>query len=86
MDNKVYTVAVTGAAGQVGSFLLTQICAGYMFGPNVKFNLQLIELPQALGVLSGVIEEIKDLNCNNLVNIFGTSDSEQGFTNADVVL
>jgi len=85
MDNKVYNVAVTGAAGQVGGFLLNMICAGKMFGPDVRFNLQLIELPHALGVLNGVIEEIKDLSCKNMVSIFGTSDAEKGFKDADVV-
>jgi len=56
-----------------------------MFGPDVRFNLQLIELPHALGVLNGVIEEIKDLSCKNLVSVFGTSDAEEGFKDADIV-
>ena len=86
MENKIYTVAITGAAGQVCSYLLNFICSGKMFGPDVKFNQQLIELPFALEVLKGVIEEQKDLACPNMVSVFGTADTEKGFENADIIL
>ena len=44
-------VAVTGAAGQIGSFLCNFIAQGRMFGPYQKVILQLLELPQAEKVL-----------------------------------
>merc|ERR1712178_223523 len=53
-------VAVTGAAGQIGSFLCNFIAQGRMFGPLQKVILQLIELPQAEKVLKGLVMELKD--------------------------
>lgn len=44
-------VAVTGAAGQIGAFLVNFIAQGRMFGPYQKVILQLIELPVAEKVL-----------------------------------
>jgi len=56
-----------------------------MLGEN-KVHLQLIELPQAMDSLMGVIEEVKDLASPIIQSIFGTSDTKEGFTNADIVL
>ncbi|MBA3587639.1 MAG: malate dehydrogenase, partial [Chloroflexi bacterium] len=38
------TVAVTGAAGQIGYALLFRIAAGQMFGPDTPVRLRLLEL------------------------------------------
>lgn len=81
-----YNVAITGAAGQVGSYLITLIASGHMLGPNTKINLQLIELPHAMEVLNGVMEEIKDLASPVIGTMFGTSDSKVGFKDADIIL
>ena len=53
-------VAVTGAAGQIGYALLFRIASGAMFGPDTEVELQLLELPQALGALEGVAMELDD--------------------------
>ena len=53
MSNSVVTVAVTGAAGQIGYALLFRIASGAMLGPNTRIRLRLIELPQALPALEG---------------------------------
>lgn len=59
MTNTV-RVAVTGAAGQIGYALLFRIASGQMFGPNTRVRLSLIELPQALEALEGVVMELQD--------------------------
>ena len=51
-------VAVTGAAGQVGSSLIHFIAQGRAFGPNQSVILQLIELPHAENALKGVCMEM----------------------------
>jgi len=56
----VTTVAVTGAAGQIGYSLLPRIAAGEMFGPDRKIRLQLLEIPPALDALRGVAMELQD--------------------------
>jgi malate dehydrogenase len=53
-------VAVTGAAGQIGYALVFRMASGQMFGPEIELELQLLELEQALGALSGVVMELED--------------------------
>jgi malate dehydrogenase len=77
-------VAVTGAAGQIGAFLVNFIAQGRMFGPYQKVILQLIELPVAEKVLQGLVMELKDGAYNLVHEIIGTTDSDVGFKDADV--
>lgn len=67
-------VAVTGAAGQIGYALLFRIASGQMFGPETEVELQLLELPQALGALEGVAMELDDCAFPLLKNIICTDD------------
>lgn len=68
------TVAVTGAAGQIGYALLFRIASGQMFGPNTKVKLHLLELPQALPSLEGVAMELEDCAFPLLDGIVCTAD------------
>jgi malate dehydrogenase len=58
LESKPIRVAVTGAAGQIGTFLCHFIAQGRMFGPYQKVILQLIELPVAEGPLKGLVMEL----------------------------
>ena len=60
MANKRVKVAITGAAGQIGYAILFRVASGQMFGPETEVELQLLELPQALGALEGVKMELDD--------------------------
>lgn len=79
-------VAVTGAAGQIGSFLCNFIAQGRMFGPYQKVILQLIELPQAEKVLKGLVMELKDGAYTCVADIVPTVDPMVGFKDADVAV
>lgn len=57
---KRITVAVTGAAGQIGYALLFRVASGQMFGLDTEIELQLLELEQALGALGGIAMELED--------------------------
>jgi malate dehydrogenase len=57
---KRITVAVTGAAGQIGYALLFRVASGQMFGSDTEIELQLLELDQALGALGGIAMELED--------------------------
>jgi malate dehydrogenase len=72
-------VAVTGAAGQIGYSLLFRIASGSMFGPDQPVQLQLIEIPPALGALDGVVMELQDCAFPLLSGIIATSDLDEGF-------
>ena len=77
--NQPIKVAVTGAAGQIGYSLLFRIASGAMFGPGQPVQLQLIEVPQALGALDGVVMELQDCAFPLLKGITATSDLDEGF-------
>jgi malate dehydrogenase len=75
-DNHV-RVMVTGAAGQIGYALLFRIAAGEMFGPHTKVILHLLELPQAVTHLKGVVMELQDCAFPLLKDVIATSDLQE---------
>jgi malate dehydrogenase len=77
--NQPIKVAVTGAAGQIGYSLLFRIASGAMFGPDQTVQLQLIEIPPALGALEGVVMELQDCAFPLLKGIVATTDLDEGF-------
>jgi malate dehydrogenase len=72
-------VAVTGAAGQIGYALLFRIASGQMFGPDQPLVLHLIEIPDALGALDGVVMELHDCAFRLLESVVPTADLSEGF-------
>src|SRR6202790_2356630 len=79
-------VAVTGAAGQIGYSLLFRIASGSMFGPEQTVELQLIEIPQALAALKGVVMELEDCAFPLVSKIVPTSDLNEGFAGVNWAL
>lgn len=78
MKNPV-RIAVTGAAGHIGYSLLFRIASGAMFGPDQPVELNLIEVPGALGALEGVVMELDDCAFPLLKRVVATADLEDGF-------
>jgi malate dehydrogenase len=72
-------VAVTGAAGQIGYSLLFRIASGSMFGPDQPVELRLIEIPQVLTALEGVVMEVEDCAFPLVSTIVPTADLDEGF-------
>ncbi len=72
-------IAVTGAAGQIGYSLLFRIASGAMFGADQPVELHLIEVPQALGALGGVVMELEDCAFPLLRKVVPTADLDEGF-------
>jgi malate dehydrogenase len=72
-------VAVTGAAGQIGYALLFRIASGQMFGADQPLILHLIEIPDALGALDGVVMELHDCAFPLLESVVPTADLDEGF-------
>ena len=79
MNTKPITVAVTGAAGQIGYALLFRIASGAMFGPNQPVILHLIEIEPALPALGGVAMELDDCAFPLLKGIVSTANLDEGF-------
>src|SRR5437763_8234710 len=79
-------VAVTGAAGQIGYSLVFRIASGEMFGWDQPLTLHLIEIPNALGALDGVVMELHDCAFPLLQSIVPTADLDEGFQNINWAL
>ena len=86
MPNQHVTVAVTGAAGQIGYALLFRIASGQMFGPETRVTLQLLELEQALPALDSVRMELDDCAFPLLERIVCTADTDEAFLGANWAL
>src|SRR5436305_5190920 len=72
-------VAVTGAAGQIGYSLVFRIASGAMFGPDQPIALSLVEIPNELAALEGVVMELHDCAFPLLKAINPTEDLDEGF-------
>ncbi|MDA8301656.1 MAG: malate dehydrogenase [Actinomycetota bacterium] len=79
-------VAVTGAAGQIAYSLLFRVASGAMLGPDQPVALQLLEIPEALGALRGVMMELEDCAFPLLTGVTTSADAEEAFGDADVAL
>ncbi len=86
MAKKRVKVAITGAAGQIGYAILFRVASGQMFGPDTEVELQLLELPQALGALEGVKMELDDCAFPLLKNIVCTDSMDVAFKDANWIL
>ncbi len=86
MPDSPVTVAVTGAAGQIGYALLFRIASGQAFGPDTHVNLRLLELDAALPALEGVRMELDDCAFPQLDSIVCTSSTDEAFDGANWAL
>jgi len=77
--NPTVRVAITGAAGQIGYALAFRVASGQMFGPETPVILHLIEIPQGLEALGGVVMELEDCAFPLLKGIVPTTDLQEGF-------
>jgi len=85
-DTRPVRVAVTGAAGQIGYSLLFRIASGALLGPDQPVALRLLEIPQAMGAVEGVIMELDDCAFPLLASVDAFDDPDQAFDGANVAL
>lgn len=79
MNKTPIRVAVTGAAGAIGYAILFRIASGEVFGPDQPIILHLVDIPDALPVLQGVLMELDDCAPAPLRGIVPTADLDEGF-------
>jgi malate dehydrogenase len=79
-------IALTGAAGQIGYSLVFRIASGAMFGAEQPIALHLIEIPNALGALDGVVMELHDCAFPLVQSIVPTADLDEGFRDVNWAL
>jgi malate dehydrogenase len=76
-------IAVTGAAGQISYSLLFRLAAGSLLGTDQPIILHLLEIPQAMDSLQGVVMELQDCANPLLHRIKSTDDPKVAFKNVD---
>lgn len=79
-------VAVTGGAGQIAYSLLFRIGNGEVFGPDQPVILQVLEIPQAMQALEGVVMELNDSAQPLVQDIVATDDAKRAFDGANWVV
>jgi malate dehydrogenase len=79
-------VTITGAAGQIGYQLAFRIASGQMLGNDQPVVLQLLEIPQALDALKGVVMELDDCAFMTLAGVVATDDPDVAFKDSDYAL
>jgi malate dehydrogenase len=79
-------VTITGAAGQIGYQLAFRIASGQMLGNDQPVVLQLLEIPQALDALKGVVMELDDCAFRTLAGLVATDDPNVAFKDSDYAL
>ena len=79
-------VTITGAAGQIGYQLAFRIASGQMLGQDQPVILQLLEIPQALPALNGVVMELNDCAFPTLAGIVASDDPRLAFDASDYAL
>jgi malate dehydrogenase len=76
-------VAVTGGAGQIAYSLLFRIGNGEVFGDDQPVILQILEIPDAMDALKGVVMELEDSAQPLVQDIIATDDPEVAFKDAN---
>ena len=83
---KPVTVTITGAAGNIGYALAFRIAAGQMLGADQPINLNLLEIPAALGAVQGVVMELNDCAFLTLNKVTATDDARVAFKDCEIAM
>ena len=75
-------VVVTGAAGQIAYSLIPRLVDGRTFGDK-KVDLALVEIPQVVNKLEGLVMELEDSYFPNMGNVTYTDDFKEASKDAD---
>ena len=84
--NKPLNVAITGAGGQIGYALAFRIASGQLLGPDQPVNLHLLEIPQALPALEGVVMELNDCAFRLLDRVVATDKPATAFRDCHIAV
>ena len=76
-------VAITGAAGNIGYALLWRIASGDCFGADQPVILHLLEVPQGMERLQGVVMELVDSAFDLVHGVVATDDVNVAFAGVE---
>ena len=75
-------IVVTGAAGQIAYSLIPRLVYGNTFGDKIV-DLCLVEIPQVVSKLEGLVMELEDSYFPNMGEVTYTDNFEEASNNAD---
>ena len=79
-------IAITGAAGQICYSLLFRVAHGEVYGQSQPVILQLLDLPQVLPNVRGVVMELEDCAFPLLAGVVVTDDPVTAFRDVDAAM
>jgi len=79
-------VAVTGGVGQIAYSALFRIASGEMLGDNQPISLRILEVPEALEALKGVVMELEDCAFPLLIDVQVGDDPRKIFAGVEIAL
>lgn len=79
-------VVLTGAAGQIGYALVPYLCNGSVFGKDQPVIVHLLDIPNKVKDLGGVVMEIQDCAYPLLRGVVATADLKEAFSAVDVAV
>jgi malate dehydrogenase len=79
-------IAVTGAAGRIGTQLLYRLASGEVLGKDQPVILNLLEVPEGLKGTTGAMMELDDCAFPLLQGVMASSNPKEAFKDIDVAL
>jgi malate dehydrogenase len=86
MGHSVKRIVVTGAGGQIAYSLIFRIANGELLGPNQRIALHLLDLPEGVESLKGLVMELEDCTFPLVKEIHIGSNPAKIFEGADYAL
>lgn len=86
LSKPLMKVCVTGAAGQIAYAFLPFLCRGVVLGADQPLDLRLLDIPQSLPAVEGVVMELKDCAYHLIQSMTVTSDPKVAFKDADLIV
>lgn len=86
MTKSLKRIVITGGAGQIAYSLLFRIASGEVFGDKQKIALHILELPDVIKALEGVVMELDDCSFPLLEEVHIGSDPHTLFKDIDLAL
>ena len=83
---EIKRIAVTGGMGQIAYSLLFRIASGELFGSDTPIALHILEVPQLLQELQGIVMELEDCSFPLLKSIQIGSDPNEIFGEVDLAI
>jgi malate dehydrogenase len=79
MGHTIKRVAVTGAGGQIAYSLIFRIANGELLGPKQRIALYLLDIPEGVAALKGLVMELEDCTFPLVQEIHVGSDPKKMF-------